>query len=83
MVLKIVAWNANGLCQHAHELEIYLNTFNIDIILISETHLVIKSKINIKNYNIYYTNHPDGKGHGGSAIIIKSSIKHSEMRKYS
>lgn len=46
--------------------------------LISETHFTINSHINIHNYNIYHTLHPDGKAHGGTAVIIKIKIKHYE-----
>ncbi|CAK1588943.1 unnamed protein product [Parnassius mnemosyne] len=55
----------------------------IDIFLISETHFVSSSLIKIKGYNIYHTNHPDGTAHGGTAVIIKSSIKHHELPQYS
>jgi intein-encoded DNA endonuclease-like protein len=33
-------------------------------------------------YNLYHTNHPDGKAHGGSAILIKEKIEHYELSKY-
>lgn len=46
--------------------------------LISETHFSQKSYLKIPNYNIYDTNHPDGKAHGGTAVIIKSTIHHFE-----
>jgi hypothetical protein len=32
--------------------------------------------VKILNYNVYYANHPDGTAHAGSAIIIKSNLKH-------
>ena len=44
--------------------------------LISETHFTHKNYLKIPQYSIYVTNHPDGKSHGGTAIIIKSNIKH-------
>lgn len=80
--LKIAVWNANGLCRHAQEIKTFLNLQNIDIMLISETHFTSKSYLKIPNYTIYNTNHPDGRARGGSAIIIKSSIKHEENIKY-
>lgn len=55
---------------------------NIDIILISETHFTGKSYLNIPDYSIYCTNHPDGTAHGGSTVIIKSTIKHHLSDKY-
>jgi hypothetical protein len=48
----------------------------IDIMLISETHFTSKSHFVMPGYTLYHTMHPDGKAHGGSAILIKSKIKH-------
>ena len=76
--LNIVIWNANGLALRTQELKTFLYNENIDIMLISETHFTNKSYLKIYNYNIYFTNHPDGKAHGGTAIIIKSEIQHFE-----
>ena len=80
--LNIVIWNANGLALRRQELTLFLINKNVDIMLISETHFTDKSYLNIRNYNIYTTNHPDGKAHGGTAIIIKSKIKHHENEHY-
>lgn len=80
--LKIVHWNANGLGQHSQEVKQYLKTENIDIMLISESHFTEKSYMKIPGYNIYNANHPNGKGHGGAAVIVKSSIKHHQMEEY-
>jgi len=46
--------------------------------LLSETHSTGKTYINIPNYNIFSTNHPDSKAHGGTAVIIKK--KHQVHR---
>lgn len=59
-----------------------LNIHGIDILLISETHFTANSQIKIRDFDIYTTNHPDGTAHGGTAIIIRSSIKHHEHSKY-
>ncbi|XP_015438893.1 PREDICTED: RNA-directed DNA polymerase from mobile element jockey-like, partial [Dufourea novaeangliae] len=40
------------------------------------THFTVKSFLKIPHYNVYDTKHPSGRGHGGSAIIIKQDIKH-------
>lgn len=63
--LKIAIWNVNGLHRRTQELKIFLQTNEIDVILISEIHF-----IKIPHYTIYDTKHPSGKGHGGSAVII-------------
>ena len=50
--LKIALWNANGVSQHRLELQIFLNTEDIDIMLISETHFTHRSYFIIPKYNI-------------------------------
>jgi len=74
--LRISVWNANGLCKHAQELPHFLQLFDIDILLISETHFTDRSYIKVPNYIIYNTLHPDETAHGGTAIIIRRNIKH-------
>lgn len=81
--VNIVIWNANGLAQRSLELKTYIRTNNVDIMLISETHFTQKNFMKIPQYSIYSTNHPDGKAHGGTAIIIKNSIKHYENKSVS
>jgi exonuclease III len=59
------------LCQHAQEIKLFIQTFNLDILLVSETHLTERSYITIPNYNIYHTTHPDETAYAGTAVIIK------------
>jgi hypothetical protein len=70
-LLKIAVGNANGLCQHAQEIKLFLQTFKLDILLVSETHFTKRSYITIPNYITYYTNHPDETAQGGSTVIIR------------
>lgn len=81
--LKISIWNANGLVNHGQEIKSFITIHNLDVLLISETHMTTKSFIKIPNYSIYYTNHPAGTARGGTAVIIKNKIKHNEIVKYS
>ena len=74
--IKIGVWNANGLIQRGQELKTFLIDHNIDIMLISETHYTKKSHLKIPRYSIYDTQHPNGTAHGGTAIIVKSTINH-------
>ena len=76
--------NANSsverqLAQHKFELELFLKQQQIDVLLISETHFTDKNYLKIHGYNIYHIQYPSGKAHGGTGIIIKSSIKHYEL----
>jgi len=70
-LLKIAVWNANGLCQHAQEIKLFLQTLHLDILLVSETHFTERSYMKIPNYNIYHTTHPDETAHGSTAVIIR------------
>lgn len=76
-LLKIVTWNANGLLQKSNELEIFLMRENIDICLISETHLTRESQIKIRGYAGYHAYHPSDRARGGSSLFIKTNIEHS------
>jgi hypothetical protein len=70
--LQLALWNANGLHQHAEELKTFISLRNIDIMLISETYFTDKCYLRLPN-------HPAGTARGGSAIIIKRSIKHHQL----
>lgn len=76
-LLRIAAWNANGLHGRINELELFIQMQKIDICLISETHFTHESNIKLANYCIYRSDHPSNKARGGSAIIIHQKIKHS------
>lgn len=76
--IRIMAWNANGILKQKNELEAIINRDNIDICLISETHLTNQMFTTLKNYTIYCANHPRNCARGGSAIIVKSNIEHHE-----
>jgi exonuclease III len=71
--LKLAIWNANGLLQHRDELKMFLYTYDLDAILISETHFTEKSYIRIPHYTLSHTNHPAGTARGGTAIILKKT----------
>ena len=80
--LNIVLWNSNGLGQHVLELKTFIYRNSVDILLISETHFTQKSYVSIPNFTIFNTNHPDNTAHGGTAIIIKNSIKCTELESF-
>ena len=74
--LKIAAWNSNSLQQRALEIKTFIYNNNIDILPVSETHITTKCYMKIPYYTIYDTNHPLGKAHGGTAMIVRNDIKH-------
>ncbi|KAL4149712.1 hypothetical protein QTP88_003589 [Uroleucon formosanum] len=80
--LSILLWNANGLNQQKNELKAFLQLSHVDIILISEAHLTLNSSFKLPGYISYHYDQPSGNAHAGSAIIIKSNIKHSTLPSY-
>lgn len=80
--LRIAAWNINGLAANNLEVTLLMSQHKLDILLISEAHCKENSIVRFPDFYCYITNHPDGKSHAGSAIIIKKSIKHHQMPNY-
>lgn len=80
--LRIGTWNINGLTPNKQEVELLLAQHKLDILLISEAHCTGTSLITFPDHLCYVTNHPDGTGHAGSAVIIKKTIKHHQMPHY-
>lgn len=76
--LKIALWNGNGLQNHLYELEAFLKSNKIDILLATETHGTDRTSIRIPGYNAILANHPSNKAYGGSAIIIKNALNYVE-----
>lgn len=62
--IKLMLWNANGIIKHKNELQIILDRDNIDVCLITETHLTKNAFIKFKNYAIYHTIHPSNTPRG-------------------
>ncbi|XP_037944267.1 uncharacterized protein LOC119677070 [Teleopsis dalmanni] len=80
--ITICHWNANGLSQHVLEVTRFLVSNNIDILLISETHLTFKNCFRVSGYKFYDTKHPDGKACGGSGVLVRNTIQHYEIQKH-
>jgi exonuclease III len=76
--LRLVLWNANGLSSHRLELQPFLDMHKIDIALISETHFMSRTVFRLPRYTVFHTIHPDDTAHGGTAVIIRSSLRHHE-----
>jgi hypothetical protein len=72
-------WKDNSLTQHTEELKTFISIHNIDFMLISEKHFPEKSYLKLSNYAVYHTNHPAGTARGGTAIIIKNTIKPHQL----
>lgn len=72
---QILAWNANGLKRQRLQLAEVASRHDLDIILVSETHLRAADQPKIANYTLYKTDREDRNG-GGTAVYVKSSLKH-------
>ncbi|CAG4981135.1 unnamed protein product [Colias eurytheme] len=59
-----------------------MKTNKLDVCLISESHTTARSRICIRGYCVYFTSHPDGGAHAGTAIVIRDNIKHCLLRPY-
>lgn len=79
--LKIVTWNANGILAKLTTFEVLLNSQDVDICLLSETHLTNKNSLNLENYKVYNAFCPGNSARGGSSLIIKNTIEHFEIGK--
>ncbi|KAJ4436687.1 hypothetical protein ANN_16818 [Periplaneta americana] len=76
--LRIVTWNANGIQRDKYLLQHFLQQYDVDIFLITETHLQQNDRLSIPKYSIYRQDGPNGR-QGGAAIAIKSYIMHNEI----
>lgn len=72
--LIISHWNANGLTERRLEFITYLETYDIDIMLLLETRFTQKTYFTIQGYNCYFTNHPSGNAHGGTGVLVKNKL---------
>jgi hypothetical protein len=68
--------------QKHKEIKLFLKLNFIDILLTSETHFTTKNYFSIPRYKLYYTNHPEGTAHGGTAILITETIEPYVLLKY-
>lgn len=74
--ITIMSWNANSVYPKRHELETLLDDEKFDVVLIQETFLRPGTNFKIKNYTTYRNDRLTTIG-GGTAILIKSRIKHT------
>jgi len=76
--LKIGLWNARGLVKNIEELGLFLSANEIDVMLITETHMRPGLRAYLPGYDQYYANHPSETAKGGSAVFIRSTIAHTQ-----
>lgn len=79
--LKIVFWNA-GLNSKINEHSAFINSNNIDIVLIGETKIRSSTKIKFRSYHMHHTDDtPQGSpASGGTAILVHRKIVHKQIQ---
>lgn len=77
--LRLCLWKANDIRQRKNEIEHFLISNKLDIILISETYMTSKSLLNMNGYLFYDLKDPRERSCGGSAVLIPPRIKHYQM----
>ena len=76
--LRIATWNANSIQNRKQEIELFLKAQDIDICLVSETHLTNQSWLKINGYQVYQTIHPDNKAK--EVVLLLLRIRLTTMR---
>lgn len=76
--LKIIQINVNSLIkiERRYNLQQFLNNHNPDIMLLNETKLNSRHKINFNNYNTIRKDRKNAIMGGGTAILIKNDLKY-------
>lgn len=67
---RIATWNVNGLKKRIAELEIFLDEHDIEVMLLSETHLKASDWVNVRGYQMIRKDRL-GKVGGGVAVLFK------------
>jgi hypothetical protein len=77
-LLKVVAFNANGIGRQRYELSNELEDLHIDVALFSDTHLKPHERFFIPNYHFYRTDRYPGRK-VGAAVAVRKGIPHSHV----
>jgi endonuclease/exonuclease/phosphatase family metal-dependent hydrolase len=76
--LRIIAWNANGSVRaKTPELMALVKQLNIDVVLLTETHLLVSEQWTIPGYEIFRNDRqrPHPRRGGGTAILVPTSAR--------
>lgn len=77
--LVITNWNSNGIVRQRQVVIAFLERHAIDVLCVSETHLLPEQNFKLPGYNIYRKDRISQMASGGVAIIVKKSIKTSDF----
>ena len=75
--MKIISINVNSIITNQRQASLlkFINRYNPDILLLSETKINKIHKVQFKNYNIVRTDRPNATQSGGTAILVRKQLK--------
>jgi len=76
---QLIIRNANGLARSKPEVEHYIKTNQVDILLVSKTHFTTRSHFTSPGYEIINALHPGDRIREGASIIIRRGIQNEEL----
>jgi hypothetical protein len=77
-LLKVIAFNANGIWRQRCELSKQLQDTYIKVALLSDIYLKSRERFFIPNYNFYRTGRFPGRK-GGTAVVVRKGIPHNHV----
>ena len=79
--LKIISVDVNSIITNNRRSDLtkFVADYNPDIVLIGETKLNPKYKIEFKDYDVYRNDRPNATQGGGTAILIKKPIQYQKI----
>lgn len=79
--LRVVHWNAQSLKGKKLLLKTFLREYQVDVMLISETHLTAAMKLTLPGYITHRKDErsPQGTAYRGLAILVKRNVVHQPI----
>lgn len=77
--INIINWNANGIRSRTSELLDLMASTDSSVALVCETHLQPGHQLRLTNHTVYRTDRPGGKAFGGTAVIVRNTVRHEEL----
>ena len=75
----VLQWNCRGFQANFNELQILKQDFNPVAYCLQETYLKETTNIDFRQYNTYHKSVDAQRASGGSAILVKNNVIHSQI----
>ena len=76
--MEAVLFNTRGYLNSAYEIQQILTEKRLELVLITETHLLPKHKVTVPGYMCYRKDRTSSKG-GGVMILVQENIAHEPI----